>query len=433
MGSMGFEIAIILVLIMANGIFAMTEIAIVSSKKVRLQYLAEKGGSGAKMALKLANEPTRLLSTIQVGISIIATFTGAFGGATLAGALGESLKKIPALAPYSGAISLAIVVIAITYLSLIIGELVPKRIALNNPEMVATKVAVPINFFAKIVSPVVKILSLTTELVLRLLGIKEKDEEPITEEEINLMIAQGTKTGAFEKAEQDMIENVFSLADLRVKSLLTPRTQIEWLDLEKSDKENWNVLVESKHSRFPVGRGSLDEVVGLVYAKDILAKKASQGLDTLELEGIMREPFFVPKSMKAFSLLEMFKKMGTEIAFVIDEYGSLQGLVTIDDVVEEIVGDIPLSWEEDEEEIIQRDQNSWLLDGLLSIEEVKELFELDELPGEASGLFQTLAGFIMSYLGYIPNTGEHFEWQSLRFEIVDMDRTRIDKVLVTKL
>lgn len=304
---------------------------------------------------------------------------------------------------------------------------------MNNPEMVATKVAVPINFFAKIVSPVVKILSLTTELVLRLLGIKEKDEEPITEEEINLMIAQGTKTGAFEKAEQDMIENVFSLADLRVRSLLTPRTQIEWLDLEKSDKENWNVLVESKHSRFPVGRGSLDEVVGLVYAKDILAKKASQGLDTLELEGIMREPFFVPKSMKAFSLLEMFKKMGTEIAFVIDEYGSLQGLVTIDDVVEEIVGDIPLSWEEDEEEIIQRDQNSWLLDGLLSIEEVKELFELDELPGEASGLFQTLAGFIMSYLGYIPNTGEHFEWQSLRFEIVDMDRTRIDKVLVTKL
>lgn len=433
MGSMGIEIAIILVLIIANGVFAMTEIAIVSSKKVRLEYLAGKGSAGAKAALKLANEPNRLLSTVQVGISVIATFTGAFGGATLASALGKWLKDIPAIAPYSGAISLGIVVIAITYLSLIIGELVPKRIALNNPEKVATKISMPISFFAKIVSPIVQVLSVSTNVVLKILGIKEKPEDSVTEEEINLLIAQGTKTGAFEKAEQDMVEKVFSLADLRVKSLLTPRTQLQWLDLEDSDEENWSVLVKTRHSRLPVGRGSLDEVVGIVYARDILAQRCHKSSEPLDLETIMREPLFVPKSMKAFSLLEIFKKIGSEIAFVIDEYGILQGVVTIDDVVEHIVGDIPLPGGEEEDEIIQRDHNSWLLDGLLSIEEVKELFDLSELPGEESGLFQTLAGFVMSHLGYIPRSGEHFEWQDLRFEIIDMDRARIDKVLVTKL
>lgn len=433
MDSMGLEVVVILILIIANGVFAMTEIAIVSAKKIRLEFLAEKGSAGAKSALQLANDPTRLLSTIQVGISIISTFTGAFGGATLAKALEESIKKIPALAPYSGALSLALVVIVITYLSLIIGELVPKRIALNGPEKVATKVAVPISFFARLVAPLVKVLSVSTELVLKLFGIKEKAEEPITEEEINLMIAQGTKTGAFEQAEQDMVENVFNLADLRVRSLLTPRTQIDWLDLEAADEDNWRIIAESRHSRFPVARGNLDDIVGLVYARDILSNRALAVSNSLELESLMRKPLFIPKSMKAFSLLEIFKKNGTEIAFVIDEYGSLNGLVTIDDVVEHIVGDIHLLGEDDNEEIIQRDQNSWLLDGLLSIEEVKELFDLAELPGEESGLFQTLAGFIMSYLGYIPKAGERFEWQSLRFEIVDMDRTRIDKVLVTKL
>jgi len=428
---MGFEIIVILLLIIANGIFAMTEIAIVSAKKVRLENLAGKGSAGAQRALQLANEPTQLLSTIQVGISVISTFTGAFGGATIAEILAVNFSTIPALAPYSGAIALAIVVTVITYLSLILGELVPKRIALNNPEGIAVKVAAPINVFAKIVAPLVHLLSGSTELVLKIMGIKEKEEEPVTEEEISLMMARGTQTGAFEQVEQDIVENVFNLSDLRVKSLFTPRTQVDWLNLEASDEENLEIIANSRHSRFPVGRGSLDEIAGIVYAKDLLSRKIN--CHSLELESLLKEALFVPKSMRAFTLLEMFKRKGTEIALVIDEYGSLQGLVTIDDVMEEIVGDIPQPGEDENEEIIRRDQNSWLLDGLLSLEEFKELFGIAELPGEESGLFQTLAGFIMSYLGYIPKEAERFEIEGLRFEIVDMDRVRIDKVLVTKI
>lgn len=429
--SISIEIVLILLLILANGIFAMTEIAIVSSRKVRLERMADQGSRGARAALDLANEPTQLLSTIQIGITLIGIFTGAFGGATLAEGLEGYLKDVPVLAPYSGALSLGIVVSIITYLSLIVGELTPKKIALNNPESIATAVAVPMRFFSKVTLPIVRILSGSTELVLKLLGIKETEEAPVTEEEIRILIAQGAKTGTFEKAEQEMVEKIFNLGDMRARSLMTPKTQIDWLDLEDPDEYNLRILTESRYSRFPVGRGSLDEVVGIVYTRDLLANRLKNS--SLNIQDVIRDPLYIPKTMRAFNLLEMFKQLGTEIALVIDEYGSLQGLVTLNDVLEQIVGDINEPSETDEQEIIQRDNNSWLLDGLLSIEELKELFELDHLPGEETGYFQTLGGFIMSYLGHIPKTSERFDWEGLRFEIVDMDRIRIDKVLVTRL
>lgn len=430
-GSISIEIVLILLLILANGIFAMTEIAIVSSRKVRLERIADEGSRGARVALDLANEPTQLLSTIQIGITLIGIFTGAFGGATLAEELGGYLKEVPVLAPYSGAISLAVVVSAITYLSLIVGELVPKKIALNNPETIAAAIAVPMRFFSKMTSPVVRILSGSTELVLKLLGIKEAKEAPVTEEEIRIMIAQGAKIGTFEKAEHEMVEKIFRLGDMKVRSLMTPKTQLDWLDLEDPDEYNLRMLTVSRYSRFPVGRGSLDEIVGIVYTRDLLANHLKNS--TLNIQEVIRQPLYVPKTMRAFTLLEMFKQSGTEVALVIDEYGSLQGLVSLNDILEHIVGDINEPFETDDPEIIQRDNNSWLLDGLLSIEELKELFELDHLPGEETGYFQTLGGFIMYYLGHIPKSSERFDWEGLRFEIVDMDKIRIDKVLVTKI
>lgn len=430
-GPITIQIVLILILIIANGVFAMTEIAIVSSRKVRLERMAEEGSKGARTALDLSNEPTQLLSTVQIGITLIGIFTGAFGGATIAEGLKGYFKNISVLAPYSAALSLAIVVSVITYLSLVIGELVPKKLALNNPEAIATVVSVPMSLFSKVTSPLARVLSFSTEFVIKILGIKEAQESPVTEEEINLLIAQGAKLGTFEKTEQEMVEKIFRLGDMRVRALMTPKTQLFWLDLEDPNEYNLRILTESRYSRFPVGRGSLDEVVGVVYTRDLLANSLKG--DSLNIEEVIRQPLYVPKTMRAFSLLEMFKQSGTEVALVIDEYGSIQGLVSLNAVLEQIVGDISEPSDKEDPDIIQRDSNSWLLDGMLSIEELKELFKIDELPDEETGYFQTIAGFIMSQLGHIPKESEHFDWEGLRFEIVDMDRIRIDKVLVTKL
>lgn len=428
-GSIGLEIAMILVLIVANGVFAMSEIAIVSSRKARLERLADEGSSGAKAALELAKDPTQFLSAVQVGITLIGIVTGAYGGAKISKPIADYLKTLPGIGPYGEAISLTAVVAAITYLSLIVGELVPKKIALNNPESLAVIIAVPLRLFARVSAPIVRLLSTSTEVVLRVLGVKQPDEPPVTEEEIKIMIAEGAEYGTFEPAEKDLVERVFRFGDMRVSAFMTPRTQVDWLDLEEPDACNLSILTESGHSWLPVARGSLDEVAGIVQVKGVLAHRLSG--ERLELEEHIQEPLMVPRSMRAFRLLELFQQSGNHVAVVLDEFGGMTGLVTIHDILEQIVGEMPRQDEADEQLMVQREDGSWLIDGLLSIEDFKDHFEIDDLPGEEREHYQTLGGFITSYLGDIPKATDIVEWNGLRLEVLDMDKARVDKVLVT--
>lgn len=431
MSAVSFEILFILLLLVANGVFAMSEIAVVSSRKARLQQLAEAGNDGARAALQLANEPNRFLPTIQIGITLVGIFAGAFGGATIAEQLGARLDTIPQIAPYGEAVGLAVVVLSITYLSLIIGELVPKRLALNSPERIASLIAKPMHTLSRIASPVVHLLSASTAAALKIMRVRPSTEQPITEEEIKVLIEQGTQAGVFEEAEQDMVESVFRLGDRRVSRLMTTRLDIVWLDVNDSLENIRRKINENRFSRFPVCEGSLDNVFGVVKARDLLSRSLAG--EPLDLKACMRPPLFVPESRTALHLLEMFKASRTHIALVIDEYGALEGLVTINDVMEAIVGDIPLAGEKAETYAVKREDGSWLLDGLLSIEDFREIYPVGKLPGEDRGDFHTLAGFVMLRLGRIPTAADHFEWKGLRFEVVDMDGNRVDKVLVTPL
>lgn len=428
MSSISFEILIVLLLILANGVFAMSEMAIVSAKKLRLQQLAEQGDIKARTALELANAPNRFLSTVQIGITLVGIFTGAFGGATLSERLAVILGQIPALRPYSQALSFVGVVLVITYLSLILGELVPKRLALNKPEQIAVNVAIPMQGLSKIAYPVVHLLSQSTEFILRLLGIGPSDEPEVTEEEIKLLIQQGTEAGTFEEVEQEMVERVLLLGDRRVSSIMTPRPGIVWLDLEDSADENKRKLVNSIHSRFPICQGSLDEVLGIIQVNELLSRYLSDG--EFDLVSSLHQPLYVPESTRALKILELFQQSGTHIALVVDEYGVLQGLVTLNDIMEAIVGDLPSSAELDDPTAIQREDGSWLVDGTIAIEDFKQRFDIEELPGELRGNYQTLGGFVITYLGHIPKAADCFEWEGFRFEVMDMDGNRVDKVLV---
>lgn len=424
-----FEISIILILIIANGLFAMSEMAIISARRARLQELAEQGNRRALAALELASSPNLFLSTVQVGITLIGILAGAFGGATLSRHLAEYLALIPALQQSSEAIAFGLVVAVITYLSLIIGELVPKRLALHSPERIAVLMANPMRWLAILVGPIVHLLSQSTELVLRLFGVTSASGEPlVTEEEIKVLVRQGTEAGMFEVAEQDMVERVFRLGDQQVSALMTPRLDIIWLDLNDSIEVNRSKMSGSRHSRFPVCQDTPDNILGVVHVTDLLMQSLSG--HPLDLTAVLRQPLFVPESTHALRVLELFKQSGTHIAFIVDEYGVIQGLVTLNDVMEVIIGDVPFADQPAESGILQREDGSWLIDGMLPIDKFKELFELDELPGEERGNFQTLGGFIITQLGHIPRSTDHFEWEQFRFEVMDMDGNRVDKVLV---
>ncbi|WP_445635354.1 Hemolysin [Nostoc sp. DSM 114161] len=428
MSSITFEILIILVLIIANGIFSMSEMAIVSARKVRLQQLANQGDAKARVALKLAESPNNFLSTIQVGISLIGILTGAFGGATIANRLAVYVRLVPVLAPYSEPVSFGIVVLIITYLSLIIGELVPKRLALNNPEGIAAFVAIPMRALSAIASPMVHLLSASTDMVLRLLGVTQSTEPQVTEEEIKILIEQGTEAGTFEEAEQDMVERVFRLGDRPVSYLMTPRPDIVWLDLDDTAEENRQKMVDSAYSRYPVCQGGLDNVLGVIPVTDLLAR-SFRG-EQLDLTVGLRQPVFVPESTRGLKVLELFKQTVTHMALVVDEYGVIQGLVTLNDIMSEIVGDVPSTDGQDQPQAVQREDGSWLLDGMLPVEEFLELFEMEEWESEERGSYQTLGGFVITHLGRIPTAADHFEWEGMRIEVMDMDGNRVDKVLV---
>lgn len=428
MAAVASEILIIILLILANGVLAMAEMAIVSARKARLQWRADEGDAGACAALDLANDPYDFMSTVQIGITLIGVLAGAFGGATIARELAAGLDRIPILAPYSDALSVAIVVVAITYLSLVIGELAPKRFALSNAEQIASRIARPMQRLSGILSPVSHLLSLSAGAVLRILGRQPASEPPVTEEEIKILLEKGTESGIFEPLEEEMVEHVFRLGERKASTLLTPRTEVVWIDVQDSEEEIHRKLTTSGHSRFPVAEGELDNVLGMVLAKDLLAQSlAGQPID---LRAILRSAPYVPESMPAFDLLERFKVARAKIALVLDEYSGIQGLVTTDDILDAIVGDIPGLGEISEAEAFQRDDGSWLLDGHLPLDEFAELFEIADLPVKG---IETLGGLVMMLLGRIPSNGDRFEWARLRFEVLDMDGRRVDKVLVIPL
>jgi putative hemolysin len=426
-----WQILIIFLLLIANGLFAMAEIAVVSSKKVRLKRMANEGNRHAHSALELASHPNQFLATVQIGITMVGILAGAFGGATIAAKLAVLLNTFPTLAPYGEAIGVGLVVLALTYLSLVIGELVPKRLALNSPERIASAVASPMRVLSRIALPAVWLLSHSSSFILRLLGMKPFTEPPVTEEEIKLLIEQGTQTGVFEEAEQDMIEGVLQMADRHISLCMTPRKQIISFDENDSLERIHRKLVNSKHSRFPVIKGSFDNILGIVRAKDLLAQCLAG--HPMDLKTMLRPPLFVPEAMSILKLLEMFKQEKTHIALVTDEYGGIQGLVTHNDILESIVGDIPSVGEPGEPQATQREDGSWLLDGMLHIDKLKEIFDFVELPAERQGLYQTVGGFIISQVRRIPRVGQFFEWGNVRFEVVDMDGRRVDKVLAAPI
>lgn len=418
------EILIIVVLLLVNGALAMSEIAIASARKVRLEQMAEEGNRGAKRALELLASPNRFLSTVQIGITLVSVLQGVFAGATLAQPIANLFVQIPFLAPESEALAVAIVVLATTYLSLVIGELVPKRLGLQNPERVAAIVAPFMHRLSIITAPFVRLLSLSTDLLLRLLRVHQPDESPVTAEEILALMRQGVQAGIFERTEPQMVAGVMSLDDRRVGQLMTPRTEIEWLDLDETPERLLAIIANGQHARFPIARGSLDNVIGIVRTKDLL-KSALTG-NPIDLNASTHEALFIPESALASHALELFKQSGNHIALVIGEHGGIEGLITLNNLVEQIIGDIEAPSK------VQRPDGSWLLDGLLPIEEVKTLFDLKSLPGEDEGHYQTLGGFIMTQLGHIPNTADTVTCEGLRFEVVDMDGKRVDKALVSR-
>ena len=431
MSEFGIDILIIAMLILANGVFALSETAVVTARKSRLQDWASRGNRKAKAALELANTPNRFLLALQIGITLVSILAGAFGARTLTGHMAELLVSIPAIKPYSEVIALGLVVIGITCFLLVVGELVPKHLAARYPETMATIVAVPLHWFSKVLAPMVYLLTISTDAVCRLFGKADAQEPSVTEEEIKTLVQQGTEAGVFEESEQDMVEAVLRLGDKTARSLMTPRTQIVWLDVKNSNDQIQEKIIGSRYSRFPVGTESLDNVTGIVQAKDLLTVTLAG--KPMDLKASVQQPLFVPRTISALALLESFKKSGKHIALVVDEYGGIEGLLTHHDILEAIAGDMPFSAKPSDPKAVQRHDGSWLLDGMLSVDEFKEIFHVDSLPGEKRDAYQTLGGFVFTQMGRVPSVSESFEWNDLRFEVVDLDGKRIDKVLVTSV
>ncbi len=422
------EILLILVLIIANGVFAMSEAAMISLRQARLEQRAENGDRQAQTALNLSRHPNQFLATVQIGITLVGIFNGALGGAALSHYLSPVLARIPALAPYSNAVALVLVVLVITYVSLVIGELIPKRIGLNNPEGVAMAVARPMRSLSRLAGPVVTLLSKSTEVGLRLMGVKKSNEPPVTEEEVRILLEKGTRVGVFEEAEQDIVESVFRLGDRRVDAIMTPRTEVFWLDLDDPLDQIFQEVAGNPYSLFPVAQGDLDNAIGILRARDLLVARLEN--QVINLRDLLLQPIFVPESTPVFRVLEEVRKSGLTLAFVIDEYGGVLGVVTLIDILTAIVGDIPEAGEEYEPLAFKRPDGTWLFDGLLRIDELKEILDLDRLPEEEHLGYQTLGGMIMAYTGEIPGVGDSFDWLGYHFEVVDMDAMRVDKVLV---
>lgn len=421
------ELLIIIVLIILNGVFAMSELAVISARPVRLHGLAENGSSGAKAALRLKESPNRFLSTVQVGITLIGIMAGAFGGATVADQLASVLATIPALAANSQAIAFAIVIGITTYLSLVIGELVPKRLALQNPERIAVIVARPMAFLAQLAYPIVFVLGKSTSFVVRLLGVKPSSEPAVSEGEILSMMRQGIASGIFEPREHEMVEAVFRLGDQRAAAIVTPRTEILWLDIHATIDELRQIISDGQHSAYPVCHESMDHVVGIVRVNDLLLQLLRG--DSLDLRAIMHKPLFIPENVSTGEILKRIKQSPVHVALIVDEHGGIEGMVTLHDLLEELAGEMDV----DDPEIVQREDGSWLVDGTLTILRLESILPDFSVPEDEAGDYETVAGFIMTRLGHVPRLTDHFEWEGVFFEVVDMDGNRIDKVLISPI
>ena len=423
------EIIFLAILILLNALFAMAEMSIVSSRGERLRMLVDSGTKGAATALQLSQEPTVFLSTVQVGITLIGILAGAFGSASLTDELSQLIASIPVIAPYSRTIALALVVGIITFFQVVVGELVPKRLALRNPERIAASVAGPMSLLSRIARPVVRLLALATRFFLRILGVRgDISEMTVTEEEIKVLVEQGAQAGIFEEAERDMVESIFRFGDRQLRSLMTPRTEIVWLDITEPEQVIRETVSQSHHSRFPVCDGALDRVIGIVEAKDLLSSSWSD--QPFDLQAILQPPLFLPETMLALRALERFKQTGIQGALLVDEFGGIEGLVTLIDMMEAIVGDIPTAEEIAEPPGGMREDGSYLVDGSVDVDDLKELLAVNELPDE--GDYQTLGGFIVLLIGRLPRVGDTIDWGDYLFEIVDMDGNRVDKVLISK-
>jgi putative hemolysin len=423
------QIAVILLLILLNGFFAMAEMAVVSSRKARLQHAAELGRGGARLALELKRDPGRFLSTVQIGITVIGVLASVFGGATLAETLAQYLEEVPGrVGKYAGSLSLAIVVMVIAYVTLVLGELVPKRVALSRPEFIAARLSRLLQVMSAIARPVERLLSASSNLVLRLAPTRPGEPPPVTEEEITLMLREATAAGHFHAEETAIVQMVFRLGDRRVSAVMTPRTQVEWLDVADSDDENRRKIRDSDHSRFPVVQGGPQQVLGIVQVKDLLtALFAGRAFD---IRGAVRPPIYLPNTVTALRALEIFKKSGAPMALVVDEYGDFEGVVTLHDILQSLVGDIADPGDSESKTVVRRDDGSWLVDGMVGIDEIKDLTGLKELPGDESGDFQTLGGFMMARINRVPTVGDRIIVDGHRFEVVNMDGRRVDRVLI---
>jgi putative hemolysin len=424
----GVSFVAILLLILLNGVLAMSEIALVAARHSRLRQRAARGDRGARAALELVGAPARFLATVQIGITLVGVLAGALGEASIAVVLERRLGNIAVLAPYARAFSLSLVVLGVTYLSLIVGELVPKRLAMLHAEALAGAVAPVMRALSRVAAPVVRILTISTDVVLRLLRQRVPVEPSVTEEDIRLMIDQGMQAGVVEPLERELLERVFRLGDRRVTALMTPRTEVVALDITDPAAVVRRKLFDSGHARFPLVRGSLDRVLGLVRARDVVGQLLD-GLDP-DLQAMLQPALFVPEGMTGLKVLQRFKDTGSQMAVVIDEFGGCAGLVTANDLLEAIVGDLPLPEEMGEPPIVRRADGSWLVDGRASIDDVKRLLGIERLPREDSAEYETLGGLVMTLLGRVPISGDRVEVEGVRLEVVDMDGRRVDKVLI---
>ncbi|MGI8906765.1 MAG: hemolysin family protein [Candidatus Sumerlaeaceae bacterium] len=416
------------ILILLNGVFSMAETAVVSARKTRLQKDAEDGNTRARSALRLAMKPNRFLATVQIGITAIGILSGALGEATIAQDLQVWLHAFPVIANYAAGLSLAMVGIALTLVSILFGELLPKRIALMYPEAIAKTVATPMRWLSRGAAPIVGLLDFLTSAIIRLLGIRANSAPPVTQEELKVLIKQGADAGVFEKTETDIVTNVLRLADRRASMLMTPRTDITWIDLNETEDEVRTKMIGNPHAFFPVAQGNLDHIVGILAAKDCLARVLAG--DPIDVDDMMHKPLIVPESVSSLQLLESFRESPAQIALIADEYGSILGLVTQNDMLQSIVGDLPSSEGDAEPEAVRREDGSWLISGSMPADEFRELFRLGELPQDSH--YDTVGGFVLLQLQRIPSVADHFIYKGLRFEIVDMDGKRIDKVLVSE-
>jgi putative hemolysin len=418
-----FELLIVLLLTLMNGLLAMSELAVVSSRRSRLEHLANQGSHGARAALRLVDDPSRFLSTVQIGITLVGVVAGAFSGATLGQRLGAWLNAFPLISPHGSSVGIGITVVVITYLSLIIGELVPKRIALAQPERVASLVAGPMRGLSLIAAPAVWVLHVSTETVLRFTGLAGTRETTITEDEVKSLIAEGTQAGIFFPQEQEMIEGVLRLADRSVRLIMTPRTRIVWVDVTSDRNRLIEMVKAHRFSRLLVCDGSVDRPIGFIHTKTLLPEALS--CEEVTLSEWVSPLLYVPDRTTVLNLLNRFKKEKVHLAVVVNEYGTTEGLVTLTDVIEAIAGDLPERGEENGPQIAQRDDGSWLADGTVPTDEVEAITGIDM--GETVDI---LAGFVLARLGRIPKAGASFNHGSARFEVVDMDGNRIDKVLI---